>query len=109
MTIPKPSNAKWVKFNYKQVGYYRVNYEASLWERLVENFNELSIADKTHLLEETFRLAESGHLNYSVPLNLVQRLKDETNYLPWSVASTMVDQIKGYLTASRYLTNFQVN
>lgn len=109
VTIPKPLGAKWVKFNYKQVGYYRVNYEQSAWETLIENYNELSIADRTHLLEETFRLAESGHLNYSVPLNLVQRLKEETNYVPWSVVSTMVEQIKQYLSASKYLSNFQVN
>lgn len=106
--IPKPTGAKWVKFNYKQVGYYRVNYAASVWDTLIENYLELAIADRTHLLEETFRLAESGHLNYSVPLKLVQSLKEETNYVPWSVASTMVEQIKGYLTASKYLDNFQV-
>lgn len=108
VTIPKPSGVKWVKFNYKQVGYYRVNYEPSAWEALTENYNELLVADRTHLLEESFRLAESGNLNYSVPLKLVQRLKEETNYLPWSVASTMVEQIKQYLTASQYLANFQV-
>lgn len=97
-----------MKFNYNQVGYYRVNYELSVWENLIENYAQLAIADRTHLLEETFRLAESGHLNYSIPLKLVQQLKDETNYVPWSVASTMVAQIKGYLTSSKYLANFQV-
>lgn len=109
MTIPKPDGAKWVKFNYNQVGYYRVNYEAAAWDTLIENYNALAIADRTHLLEESFRLAESGHLNYSVPLKLVQSLKEETHYLPWSVASTMIEQIRQYLSASRYLANFQVS
>lgn len=97
-----------MKFNYGQTGYYRVNYEASVWEELISHYSEFTIADKTHLLEETFRLAESGHLNYRIPLSLVQNLKEETNYVPWSVASTMVEQIREYLTASKYLTNFQV-
>lgn len=86
-----------------------MNYENTAWETLIENYNTLSIADRTHLLEESFRLAESGHLNYSVPLKLVQSLKEETHYLPWSVASTMVEQIRQYLSASRYLANFQVS
>lgn len=29
-----PVNTKWIKVNYKQVGYYRVNYEENIWEAI---------------------------------------------------------------------------
>lgn len=109
VTIPKPTNTKWVKFNYNQVGYYRVNYENSVWDNLISYYTEFTTADKTHLLEETFRLAESGELSYDRPLALTNYLKEEINYIPWSVASTMLNQIKLYLGSSEYLADFKVN
>lgn len=33
-----PENTKWVKINYKQAGYYRVNYTGELWEKLTEHY-----------------------------------------------------------------------
>jgi hypothetical protein len=28
---------KWIKFNYKQLGYYRVIYSDNLWEKFLTN------------------------------------------------------------------------
>lgn len=100
MTIEKPSNAKWIKFNYDQVGYYRVNYPEAEWSKLIENYKSLSTADRTHLLEESFSIAEAGLLKYSIPLDLTKMLVDEINYIPWSVGSTMLQKIKGFLSDS---------
>lgn len=105
VVVPKPS-AKWLKFNYKQVGYYRVNYEN--WDELVDNVHEMSIADKTHLLEETFSLAASGQINYEIPLNFVKYLETEDNYVPWNVASSKLKNIKNHLSNSDVLSEFQV-
>ncbi|XP_049821502.1 aminopeptidase A isoform X3 [Aethina tumida] len=100
VTIEKPSNAKWIKFNYDQVGYYRVNYPEAEWSKLIENYKSLSTADRTHLLEESFSIAEAGLLKYSIPLDLTKMLVDEINYIPWSVGSTMLQKIKGFLSDS---------
>lgn len=106
--IPKSSNSKWIKFNHNQVGYYRVNYELDHWTTLATNIGSFSVADKTHLLEEAFSIAESGQLTYNVPLNLTKYLKEETNYIPWSIAATKLSLLKRYLYGSLEYSRFLV-
>ncbi|KAL1492044.1 hypothetical protein ABEB36_012545 [Hypothenemus hampei] len=107
ITIQKPSNANWLKFNSEQVGYYRVNYEESEWLNLINIFNEFSTADRTHLLEETFSIAEAGLLSYGIPLDLSKKLANETEYAPWSVASSKLQSLALYLDSSEQNDNFK--
>ncbi|XP_018321790.1 glutamyl aminopeptidase isoform X2 [Agrilus planipennis] len=106
ITIPIPSGATWVKFNYNQVGYYRINYNRDLWDSLTRNFNSLTVADQTHLLEESFSIAEANLLDYSIPLNLTKQLQSETEYIPWTVASKKLRMLKTYLTDSLQYSKF---
>ncbi|XP_066255526.1 aminopeptidase A-like isoform X1 [Euwallacea similis] len=100
ITIQLPQNATWLKFNYDQVGYYRVNYEESEWLTLGNIYTALPVPDRTHLLEESFSIAEAGHLSYRIPLNLSRQLMSETDYAPWSVASSKLQAIGTYLSGS---------
>lgn len=104
-----PESTKWVKFNPNQVGYYRVNYELPHWNLLADNIAEMSVADKTHLLEESFSIAAASQLPYNVPLNLAKYLKEETNYVPWSVAASNLKKLKAYLLESMEYANFLVS
>ncbi|XP_063912999.1 aminopeptidase A-like isoform X2 [Zophobas morio] len=107
LVVEKPSGTKWIKFNPSQVGYYRVNYEENDWNVLIENINDLSLGDKTHLLEESFSIAESGDLSYTIPLTLTKYLVNETHYIPWSVASSRLQSISNYLQTSQFDSNFK--
>lgn len=108
MTITKPQDAKWIKFNNDQIGYYRVNYPIAQWNELIENYSEFNVSDRTHLIEETFSLAEAGQLDYTVPLNLTKKLENELDYVPWSVAYSMLSTIKSYLSNSEQEAAFKV-
>nr|XP_015839725.1 PREDICTED: glutamyl aminopeptidase [Tribolium castaneum] len=107
LVIDKPANAKWIKFNPSQIGYYRVNYAENDWKTLTENIESLSIADRTHLLEESFSIAQSGDLSYEIPLTMTKYLTKETNYIPWGVASSQLQQIAKYLQNSRLDSGFK--
>lgn len=109
MVVEKPAGAKWIKFNPNQIGYYRVNYVEDDWNTLSQNIKDLSVADKAHLLEESFSIAESGELTYKIPLSLTKYLVDETNYVPWSVASSKLTQIANYMETSQYHSEFKVS
>ncbi|CAG9823833.1 unnamed protein product [Phaedon cochleariae] len=100
LKIKKPEEAKWIKFNHDQVGYYRVNYPSQQWDELNSNYHSLSVADRTHILEESFSVAEAGQLSYEIPLGLTKNLDKEMDYVPWSVASTKLLSILRYLTGS---------
>ncbi|KAK5650644.1 hypothetical protein RI129_001673 [Pyrocoelia pectoralis] len=98
--ITKPPGMKWIKFNHNQVGYYRINYSPEHWNVLAANMEQMSISDKTHLLEESFSIAESGELSYGIPLELTSYLTKYTDFIPWSVASSKLGNLRKYLVDS---------
>ncbi|XP_019765987.2 glutamyl aminopeptidase isoform X2 [Dendroctonus ponderosae] len=100
ISVSRPTDAAWLKFNYDQIGYYRVNYKEEQWRNLINVYTSLPIADRTHLLEETFSIAEAGQLSYTIPLDLSKKLSEETDYAPWTVASSKLQGISTYLSGS---------
>lgn len=61
-------------------------------------FQALSVSDRGHLLNDAFSLAEATLLSYDIALTLTNYLKNETEYVPWSVASTNLLNLKNRLS-----------
>ncbi|KAG4074313.1 hypothetical protein HA402_008722 [Bradysia odoriphaga] len=110
LTIDLPSAPRWIKFNKDQFGYYRVNYPEEMWTSLISLLQTetatLSIADRAHLINDAFSLAEATLLPYETALSLTSYLAAETQYVPWSVASTNLLNLKNRLSGEP-LENFR--
>ncbi|XP_037030240.1 glutamyl aminopeptidase isoform X2 [Bradysia coprophila] len=110
LTIDLPSAPRWIKFNKDQFGYYRVNYPEEMWTSLISilqtETETLSIADRAHLINDAFSLAEATLLPYETALTLTSYLATETQYVPWSVASTNLLNLKNRLNGEP-LENFR--
>ena len=80
------ANTKWIKVNVGQFGYYRVNYEPSMWAELVHillyHQDTLSPMDRASLINDAFALSEAGRLHYKIALHLLLYLKNERHYAP---------------------------
>ncbi|KAH8312022.1 hypothetical protein KR044_009052 [Drosophila immigrans] len=102
--IAVTSDVKWIKLNLHQVGYYRVNYESSLWDLIIKQLNEeptrFDIADRAHLLNDAFALADASQLSYSVPLEMTSYLSLEEDFVPWYVAANKLQSLKNTLMYS---------
>lgn len=111
MTVP--ADHQWIKFNKDQIGYYRVNYPVEEWKKLsnalVSNLNQFSISDRGHLLNDAFSLADASQLDYDVALDLTQYLKNETEYVPWSVAIAKLYSLKRSLYYSEHYRTYVVS
>lgn len=111
--VTVPIETKWIKFNKDQVGYYRVNYELSEWkllsEALYNKSNDFSTADRAHLLNDAFSLAEATQLDYEVALNLTRYLANETENVPWSVAATKLSGIRKLMSQTENYSKFLVS
>lgn len=111
--IKVPSDAIWIKLNKDQIGYYRVNYDEEMWERLtnglVKDLNIMSTVDRAHLLNDAFSLADATQLPFSVPLNLTKFLAKEQSFVPWRVASTRLQSIKNLLYYTELYPQFRVS
>ncbi|XP_064472131.1 glutamyl aminopeptidase-like isoform X2 [Ornithodoros turicata] len=88
--IPFDGTAKWIKANTNQTGFYRVNYENSNWEALIEQLNTdhevLSASDRGGLLDDAFTLARTGELAVPLTMNLTKYLSKERHFAPWATA-----------------------
>ncbi|XP_048453600.1 glutamyl aminopeptidase [Rhincodon typus] len=96
-----------LKINTDHVGFYRVQYEASTWDeiinQLIREHNFFSVADRTGLIDDTFSLGRATLLNYSVALNMTKYLENELEYLPWSKAISSSAYIRDMLQGDEIL------
>lgn len=89
----------WVLFNSHSSGYYRVNYDTYNWIQLIKHLKNDDLkyippVDRAVLIDNSLLLARAGQLDYEIPLELLQYLARETDYIPWFAA---VDNLEGLL------------
>ncbi len=58
------------------------------------------MTDRASLINDAFSLSESGHLDYHVPLSMVQYLRRETGLVPWQAAATKLAQMESLLRST---------
>lgn len=91
-TIKISGHFKLVKGNYRDDGYYRVNYDHESWkaitDQLMTNHEIFSPGDRAHLLNDAVSIfARTKPLNMSVVMDLLNYMEKETDFLPWFSAS----------------------
>ncbi|CAH1252312.1 ERAP1 [Branchiostoma lanceolatum] len=93
------NSPEWVKFNFGQTGFYRVNYDSETWDALIgalqkNHTQALNSADRAGLLDDAFYLVRAGLLELDKSMELVKYLKKERDYVPMVTA---LDGL-GYIT-----------
>ncbi|XP_023241826.1 glutamyl aminopeptidase-like [Centruroides sculpturatus] len=95
------SSFSWIKFNNQQYGYFIVNYERSLWDKLLKalrnDFEAFSPSDRSNLLFDSFQLAWSGYLDYEVAFGISEYLVNETQLTPWKTATKALKNVLNLL------------
>ncbi|KAF4517642.1 hypothetical protein B566_EDAN002874 [Ephemera danica] len=66
--------------------FYRVNYDDENWKLLSEALPKLTNASRAILIDDALNLARGGRLDYSIALDVLNLLPNETNFVPWSAA-----------------------
>lgn len=87
-----------IVFNIQNLGYYRVNYDQTNWDLLAEfllnnDHTEIHVVNRAQLISDSFTLAMAGTIDFSVPLQLVQYLTKETDYVPMAAAQTVFSDL----------------
>ncbi|XP_039306626.1 uncharacterized protein LOC105193936 [Solenopsis invicta] len=81
------STDNWFIVNYKQTGFYRVNYDFSSWKALINKLNngfeDINVLNRAQILDDLFNLARANYVEYELLLNATIYLRQETNHLPW--------------------------
>lgn len=69
---------------------------------------QFSVSDRGHLLNDVFSLAESTQVDYATALELTRYLSGETEYVPWSVASSKINELKNKLYYTEFYSKYSV-
>lgn len=84
--IAKPFS-DWVVVNIQQTGFYRVNYDRILWNRIFtqldKDFEKIHHLNRAQLIDDSFHLAKAGVIGFEVPLSVIGFLEKEVSYAPW--------------------------
>lgn len=95
-----------LKLNTDNRGLYLVNYPENDWNKWIDALTNDSViqaltpSDRTGFIIDSFFLAKAGLLSYLKPLELSKYLSKETHLQPWSVAISMFEPIRRYLSSS---------
>ncbi|XP_048580406.1 glutamyl aminopeptidase isoform X2 [Nematostella vectensis] len=94
----------WFKANVGTKGFYIVNYDDKNWnalaEQLLANHTVLSAADRAGLLMDAFNLARGARLNYTKAFGMTSYLNKETDYVPWEVALSKLNEFRTIVPAA---------
>uniref|UniRef100_A0A8C9VML8 Leucyl/cystinyl aminopeptidase n=1 Tax=Scleropages formosus TaxID=113540 RepID=A0A8C9VML8_SCLFO len=96
-TFKVPKNVKWMKFNFRNNGFYIVNYGEEGWRALIEavkeNHEVLTPEDRASLINNLFALSRLGKLSFKQVMNLLVYLEHENHTAPLTEALYQLDRI----------------
>ncbi|XP_058492530.1 leucyl-cystinyl aminopeptidase [Solea solea] len=96
-TLKLPGSVKWLKLNYRNTGFYVVNYGdegwAALREALSSNVGVLTSDDRASLIHNIFALSRLGRVSFHQVLNHLYYMTNETETSPVTEALLQLQNI----------------
>ncbi|XP_035992371.1 aminopeptidase N-like [Fundulus heteroclitus] len=89
------SGDDWILANTNVSGYFRVNYDADNWGRLLSllntNHQVLSVMNRAQIIDDAFNLARAKIIPTTMALRTTKYLSEERDYIPWASALRNLD------------------
>lgn len=116
---PEPSDGipinpvnDWYIVNYKQTGFYRVNYDTSSWKALIHKLNNkgfeaIPVLNRAQIIDDLFNLARANYVEYELLMDASAYLKKETNHLPWKAFFNGLSYIYERFEQGSFQTDFK--
>lgn len=95
-------------------GFYRVNYDAASWNRIIntlnsKNYEDIHVVNRAALIDDLLNLARSELLSYKTALDGLRYLTQEKHYLPFKAAFSGLTYLDQRLSGNNeYYTQFKV-
>ncbi|KAJ8733125.1 hypothetical protein PYW08_001423 [Mythimna loreyi] len=90
----------WVLFNIQGQGYYRVNYDKGMWEKIIKALEaqmtriQIHPLNRATLVDDALNVARAGRLKYEVAVRVVLTMEHETTYAPWKAFVRNMDFLR---------------
>ncbi|XP_036073226.1 aminopeptidase Ey [Oryzias melastigma] len=80
-------SSDWLVANINLTSFFRVNYDAENWERIINKLNsrhqDIPLINRAQIIDDAFNLAELGMVNMTLALRITSYLDKEVEYMPW--------------------------
>ena len=116
-TVPANSAPKkftstdWIIVNIQQTGFYRVNYDISLWKMIIkqlkENFSIIHASNRAQLIDDSFHLARANLISFDTFFEIVVFMENETSYVPWESFYRAYSMLCRWLQGTNVFPKFQ--
>ncbi|XP_054628262.1 leucyl-cystinyl aminopeptidase isoform X2 [Dunckerocampus dactyliophorus] len=104
-TLKVPESVKWLKLNYRNTGFYIVDYGDEGWgalrDALSNNFEVLTQEDRASLIHNIFSLSKLGRVSFRQVLSLLNYMPNETETTPVREALLQLNNVY-HLLHKRY-------
>lgn len=104
----------WFLLNINQTGYYRVNYDADNWSKIIRQlrsrngFKVFDPKNRAQLLDDALNLAFSGYISYDIALNATLYLVNEREYIPWKTGLDSLDYLYNMFVRTAHFDKYKV-
>ncbi|KAL7730084.1 hypothetical protein ACLKA6_009364 [Drosophila palustris] len=107
-----PGDDEWLILNLQLSTPYRVNYDTKNWELIIKGlqcsvFKRIHVMNRAQLIDDSLTLAWSGHLSYTLALELLGYLKHEHEFMPWRAALDQLTAIDRIMRQTSEFEEFQ--
>ncbi|XP_025270285.1 puromycin-sensitive aminopeptidase-like protein, partial [Camponotus floridanus] len=78
----------WIIVNLQQIGYYRVNYDSSNWQKIVSylksgNYMKIHVLNRAQIIDDAYYFMMLNKHDIMMFLNIISYLSQETDFIPW--------------------------
>ncbi|KAK6008991.1 hypothetical protein OSTOST_26111 [Ostertagia ostertagi] len=98
--------------NAERHGYYRQNYDEEGWRKIIRQLKEdhkiYSARTRNAIVSDAFAAAAVDHVGYKTVLDLIEYMKQEKDYIPWSPALNGLNYIGSNFHDEQNLVYFNV-
>ncbi|MBI1973157.1 M1 family metallopeptidase [Candidatus Woesearchaeota archaeon] len=105
-----PRNKDVAIINKNQVGFYRIHYDNLLFQEQLKLLQEkkLGLLDKIGLITNVYALAEAKYTDITQFLDLLQHVRDETNYTLWSEIGGSIGQLQAMFNDMSFIDDIDL-
>lgn len=98
--------------NIKQSGFYRVNYDTTLWNQIIaqlngKDFKKIHLFNRAQLIDDSFNLARADLIDFRIPLKIMKYLEKEIDFMPWTSARSVNEILDRWLIGTNIYPRYQ--
>ncbi|XP_043477883.1 thyrotropin-releasing hormone-degrading ectoenzyme-like [Leptopilina heterotoma] len=89
----------WIIVNVENTGYYRVNYDKTNWNKIIDylnskNYSKIHVLNRLQIIEDAVYIFQNKKMEFSDFLKILTYLHQEDDYIPWIAGLRILNEFQ---------------